>query len=301
VDADVVVIGGGAAGLAAATWLGRYRRQTVLLDTAEPRNRWAGESHGYLGSDPCDPEELFDRSRKQLSRYPAVEQRRARAVDACREGDGFLVVTDDGGQLRCRRVIVATGVVDRFPELEGFRDHYGVSAFHCPSCDAFECRGLAIAAYGWEERVAGFAVSLLEWASDVVVLTDGRRFDGDQRHLDVLADRGIRVVAEPAVAMVGEPGDLRGIRLDNGEEVACQRLFFSVNHDDATDLPDRLGCARTDEGCLKVDRDGLTSVPGVYAAGDITPGMQLVQVAAGKGAAAGLACAMSLVDLGVPS
>lgn len=195
-----------------------------------------------------------------------------RAVDACRDGDGFLVVTEDGRELRCRRLIITTGVVDRLPQLEGFADHYGVSAFHCPSCDAYECRGLAIAAYGWAEQVSGFAVGLLQWASDVVVLTDGHRFDGDERHLEVLAE---------------EPGDLRAIRLRDGEEIACQRLFFTVDHVDATDLPDRLGCERTDEGCLVVDRDGLTTVPGVYVAGDITPGMQLVQVAAGKGASPG--------------
>ncbi len=247
--------------------------------------------------------------------------RRVRAVDAGREGDGFRVVTDDGGELRCRRVVVATGVVDRFPQLEGFDGHYGTSAFHCPSCDGYESHGLAIAAYGWDEEVAGFAVGLLEWASDVVVLTDGRRSDGDDRHLAALADRGSgscasqrwpwsasRATCGRSACATARRSPASGCsspsttstRATSPTGSAASGPTTTAWSSTVTGSPLDLDSPRAQRPVRPVG-ESRSTVPGVYAAGDITPGTQLVQVAAGKGAAAGVACAMSLIDLGVPS
>ncbi|MDQ3757561.1 MAG: NAD(P)/FAD-dependent oxidoreductase [Actinomycetota bacterium] len=292
---DAVVVGGGPGGLSAATWLARYRKQVVVLDSGEHRNRWVEAAHGYLGSDPVSPQQLLAAARDDLAAYPEAELRRGRAVTARREADGtFTLGLEGGAELFARRLVLATGVRDVFPEVDGFFDHYGRSVFHCPTCDGYEARDRTVVAFGWSEHVVGFALTLLGWARTVTVVTDGRRFQGDRHDRERLAAQGVRVLEGDAVALLGEPGALRGVRLRDGEELACDLAFFSIAHRPAADLDVQLGCRRTEENCIAVDEQGATSVPGVYAAGDVTPGLQLVQVAAAKGTVAGVACARSL-------
>ena len=292
---DAVVVGGGPAGLSAATWLARYRKQVVVLDSGEHRNRWVDRAHGYLGSDPMAPAELLASAREDLARYPEAEVRPGRAVTARRRDDGnFVVGLEDGTEVEARRIVLATGVQDVFPDVEGFFEHYGCSVFHCPTCDGYEARDRPVVAFGWSEQVVGFALTLLGWARTVTVVTDGRRFEGDTRDRERLAAQGVRVLEGEAVALEGERGRLEGVRLRGGEVLDCELAFFSIAHVPASDLDRQLGCRRTEEDCVAVDEQGATSVPGAYAAGDVTPGLQLVQVAAAKGTVAGVACARSL-------
>jgi thioredoxin reductase len=291
---DAIVIGGGPAGLSAATWLARYRRTVLVLDSGEYRNRWADASHGYFSRDPANPAELLAQARADLQAYPTAELRHTRAVKAAPIGEGGFEVVTGGGRLTGRRLVLATGVRDQFPDVEGFFDHYGASVFHCPSCDGYEAKGRPVVAIGWSEQVVGFALELLGWASQVTVVTDGRRFEGDAEHRRMLERHGVAVREETALELVGTRGDLRAIRLAGGQTVECQLGFFSIAHHPLTGLGEQLGCQRDAQGYLVVDANGATTVPGVYAAGDVTPGLQLVQVAAGSGAIAGVGCALSL-------
>ena len=291
---DAVVVGGGPAGLSAATWLARYRRGVVLLDSGEQRNRWVEKSHGYLGDDPVPPAALLERARVQLSAYPEVELREARADHAHREEDGTFTLQVGPGALRARRVVLANAVRDCFPEVGGFFDHYGASVFHCPTCDGYEARGADVVVLGWSSDVAEFAVTITGWARAVTVVTDGRPFEGEASHRHRLAERGVRLVEDEALELVGPRGGLEGVRLATTGLLPCQVAFFSIAHEPANALAQQLGCHLTEEGCVEVDHEGATTVAGVYAAGDVTPGLQLVQVAAAKGTTAGVACAQSL-------
>ena len=291
---DVVVVGGGPAGLAAATWLGRYRRDVVVLDSGDYRAASVRDSHGYLGADPQDPMQLLTAAREQVQRYGTVELMPRRAVAAARTGDRFTIELDDGADLTALRVVLATGVVDACPDVDGFEEHYGASAFHCPACDGYDAEGRDVVAFGWDERLAGFATSLLNWARSVTVLTDGHRFAGDEACRGVLDRHGVEVVETPAVRMLGSRGDLSGVELSDGRCVQASLFFFSVAHQPRTDLAVQLGCELDDDGYVRIDPSGRTTVEGVYAAGDVAPGLQLVQVAAGQGAAAGVATALSL-------
>jgi thioredoxin reductase len=293
---DAIVVGGGPAGLAAATWLARYRRTVLVLDSREHRNRWADATHGYLGRDPVAPAELLARARAELLAYPTAEVCHTRAVEAAPDGHGGFEVATDAGRFSARRLVLATGVRDELPQVGGFLEHYGASVFHCPSCDGYEASGRQVVAIGWNEQVAGFALHLLDWASQVTVVTDGHGFEGDARHRRLLEGHGVAVREETALELVGARGDLRALRLAGGERIDCQLAFFSIAHHPLTGLGDQLGCERDKDGYLVVDAEGATSVPGVYAAGDVTPGLQLIQVAAGSGAVAGVACARSLSD-----
>jgi thioredoxin reductase len=292
---DVLVVGGGPAGLSAATWLGRHRRRTLLVDAGEHRNRWVDQVHGLLANDPVSPSELHRRALAGLAQYPHVSVQRDR-VTALRGSEGCFVAELESGRpaLSASRVLLATGVRDAFPDVAGFEDHYGADVFHCPTCEGFDAQGRDVVVIGWGPQVPGFATGLLDWAASVSIVTDGPepRITAEQRGR--LADFGIELLEGRAEELVGGRGQLRCVRLADGREVPTTMAFFSIAHEASLDLALGLGCETTDDGVLAVDDHGRTSVPGVYAAGDITPGMQLVAVAVGKGTVAGVAAALSL-------
>lgn len=292
-DYDAVVIGGGPAGYAAALWLARYRRRTLLVEDGTHRNRAVQRTYGYLGLDGASPTELRDRAYRDLLAYPQTEVRTAAVTDVRRTDGGFEVDMDGAAHGACR-LVLATGAVDASPDIRGFDEHYGASVFTCPSCDGYEAQGRDVVALGWNEGLADFSLHLFEWAASVTIVTDGRHFEGDGRHRAALTRVGIDIVEETAEAFEGSRGTLAGVRLGDGRLVAADLAFFSIAVTARSELASRLGCALDDEGYVVVDEDGRTSVEGVYAAGDLTPGRHLVQVAAAEGAVAGVACAWSL-------
>ncbi|HEU0104298.1 MAG TPA: NAD(P)/FAD-dependent oxidoreductase [Mycobacteriales bacterium] len=290
-EVDAVVVGGGPAGLAAASWLGRYRRSVVVVDSEDYRSGMVERSHGYLGRDPQKPVELIARGRDEVCAYPTTEIRPGRVERVERREDGLFAVGDN---LLCHRLVLACGVKDVFPDVGGFATHYGASVFHCPACDGYETRDRDVVALGWDPHLVGFSSTLLNWARSVTVVTNGRRFQGDDSCRAVIAENGNELVERDAVRFVGERGNLTGLELDDGTILPTSLVFFSVAHEPRTDLAASLGCEIDDEGYVVVDREGQTSVEGVYAAGDLTPGLQLVQVAAAGGATAGVGAAQSL-------
>lgn len=288
---DAIVIGGGPAGLAAATWLGRYRKRTLVIDAGDHRNKAVTRTHGYLTRDGATPHQLLDAARRDLDGYAHVELVQDEVV---RVTGSFSVELASGATHDARRIVLATGVVDELPRVDGVDEHYGEDLFHCPSCDGFEARDRDIVVLGWNEHVAGFALTLLDWARSITLVTDGHVFEGDREHREALARNGIAIVEQGAAALEGTRGDLRGVRLADGSVIACQLAFFSIAHRPRNQLGTALGCRLTEAGCIEVDEHGETSVPGVFAAGDVVPGYQLVQVAAAKGTTAGIGCAESL-------
>ncbi len=288
---DAVVVGGGPAGLAAASWLGRYRRSVVVMDSREYRSGMVERSHGYLGRDPQTPRELLATGREEISAYPTVQVRYGEVGAVSRRDDGLFAV---GEHLVCHRVVLACGVEDAFPQVEGFAEHYGASVFHCPACDGYEARERDVVALGWDPRLVGFSATLLNWARSVTVVTNGHTFEGDESCRKILAGNGTDLVEEDALRLLGHRGDLQGVELQSGRVLPTSLVFFSVAHTPRTGLAVSLGCALDDEGYVVVDREGQTSVEGVYAAGDLTPGLQLVQCAAAGGAVAGVGAAQSL-------
>lgn len=295
-EVDAVVVGGGAAGLAAALWLARYRRSVAVLDSGDYRAASVERSHGYLGRDPQRPLELLERGREELLRYPTACIEQTRATTVVRR-DGLFELAG----FRAHRLVLATGVQDAFPDVQGFGDHYGASVFHCPACDGYEARDRDVVALGWDPRLVGFAATLLNWARSVTVVTDGHEFEGDDSCRAVLAGNGTELVEDDAVALLGRRGDLRGLELRSGRVIDTSLVLFSVDHQPRVELALSLGCRLDDESYLLVDAQGQTTVEGVYAAGDITPGLQLVQVAAASGAVAGVGAAQSLFGQRVAS
>jgi thioredoxin reductase len=290
---DAIVCGGGAAGLSAATWLGRYRRKTLVFDGGLRRNRHTNSAHGYLGMDGVPPDELTNAALGDLRRYETVTLHEEPATSARRDGDAFVVIVDDREWRACR-LLLATGVQDELPDVVNFADFYGKSVFHCSCCDGYEASDMTVAAIGWSPHVAGFALDLLDWGARVVLLTDGRTFEGDESCRAALGRHDVEMFEEPVREIVGTDGQMDGVLLRDGAMVECERAFFSIGHVPNNELARELGCEIDDLGYVRVGDHGETSVPGVFAAGDVTPGEQLIQTAAAEGAVAGIACAMSL-------
>jgi thioredoxin reductase len=292
---DAAIVGGGPAGLSAANWLARYRRDVAVIDSQEYRNEGVEASHGYLGHDPIAPRELRARARAELSRYPTVTFYDGVKVDRLSGVRDLFEVGIDDTVLLARRVILATGVRDEFPDVGNFFEHYGADVFHCASCDGYEAKGRDVVVFGWGEHISGFSLGLLTWARSVTLVTDGHHFEGAPEDRERLESQGVALLEDDAVELCGRRGALEAVRLRGGRELACQMAFFSIAHHPNNDLASDVGCLIGESGCIEVDRDGATSVPGFYAAGDLTPGVQLISNAVAKGAAAAIACAHSLL------
>lgn len=292
---DALVVGGGPSGLAAATWLGRYQRFTLVVDAGENRNRSADHVHGLLGRDPIAPRDLLADARAGLEQYPLVQLHHGVVSGVGRDDEGLFHATIDGThQVTASRLVLATGIRDRAPQMLGFEGHYGTDVHHCPSCDGFMARNEDIIVLGSSRLIPGFAAGLLDWARSVKIITHSREriFSNSQKRL--LVEHRIPVIRGTAEAFVGEPGRLSGVRMSDGTLVSGTRVFFSFRHLPTNTIAVELGCELNHDGSIVVDRHQQTTVEGVYAAGDIASPMRLIPVAISVGTIAGIACATSL-------
>lgn len=292
-DWDVVVVGGGPAGLSAALMLGRCRRKVLVVDAGNPRNRHASEAHGYLTRDCIPPLELLRLGREELKRY-GVELLSAEVTGASRlDGGGFESVLAGGGRLRSRMLLIATGVVDEIPNIEGLRELYGVSVHHCPYCDGWEERDRPVAVYGRGKSGAGLSLALKTWSQDVVLCTDGpARLTASE--LRRLHGHGILVRSAEIARLEGTNGRLERIVFRDGATLRREALFFSTGQRQRSPLAEKLGCEFNRKGAVRTNIREATNVPGLYVAGDASKDVQFLVVAAAEGAKAAVAMNQAL-------
>ena len=284
---DVLIVGGGPAGLSAALVLGRCRRRVLVCDAGAPRNAVATALHGYLTRDGIPPLELLRVAREELQQY-GVELRALAVTDIERRDDGFDIAVADGARERAHAVLLATGVHDDVPEVPGIAECYGISVHHCPYCDGWEHRDGQLAVMGPGPAAAGLALSLRTWSARVVVCTGGpaRLKRGQREQLDT---QQIRVREDRFERIAHANGRVREILFAHGDAVPCDGIFFTGSQRQQSDLPRRLGCEFTRRGTVHTDHLGETCVPGVYVVGDASRDVQFVIVAAAEGAKAGVA------------
>ena len=294
---DVVIVGGGPAGLNAALTLGRARRDVLLLDGGQPRNAPAQAVHGFLSRDGLPPAELRRIARQQLAPYQTVEVRDTEVVDAQALGEaggGFAVTMADGSVTRARRLLLATGLVDQLPAIDGLAELWGTSVLHCPYCHGFEVQGQALAVLGGDPRAIQLAAHLTRFSPDVALCTNGTPLDPESRQL--LAGLGVAVRAEPIQRLDGTGGRLRRVVFAAGPPLARDAVFVRAPYRQRSGLPARLGCALLEDGTVQVDDLGRTSVPGVYAAGDLArrPSLPFATAQVVMAAAAGAIAAVAI-------
>lgn len=265
---DAIIVGGGPAGLAAALTLGRSRRRVLLLDAGQGRNAPAAAVHNLLAHDGTPPQELRRIGREQLGRYPTVEIREGGVHDAhALPEEGFRLELDGGDGVEARRLLLATGLADELPAIDGLAALWGRSAFHCPYCHGFETSGRRLAVLGSGPDRVRLALQLTRFSDDLVVCADGQPLDPDLA--ERLAANGVRVRGEPVRRFEGRGGQLERIVFEHGEPLERDAVFIATVLRQRSELAARLGCALLPDGCVEVDELARTSVPGVYAAGDM--------------------------------
>ena len=281
---EVLVIGGGPAGMSAALVLARSRRQVLVVDAGRPRNAATAAVHGFLTRDGIAPEELRRLARAELAAYPDAHLRDLQVVDVSRSGDGFRTRLDDGSSVPSRSVILATGTRDRLPDIPGLQDLYGKGIYPCPYCDAWEYRDQAVAVVG--ERASGFALKLRRWSRDTIWFSQGARAP-DESRARLLRERGIRVVGAAIIRVAASPAGLALILAD-GEVIQRQAAFLEPEREPHPAFITALGC-ELEGACIACDSRGATTVPGVFIAGDLRCSAQFAIVAAAEGALAAVA------------
>jgi thioredoxin reductase len=292
---DVIIVGGSFAGLSAALQLGRARRQVTVLDTGLNRNRFAREAHSLLGHDGRSPRELLQLARGQLAAYPTV-----RLVDARAEHAGGTInalrVETDAGPMESRRLILSYGVTDMLPPIEGLRECWGRSVLHCPYCHGFE-----FARQRWGLLYAGpmslHAVTLYgDWTDRLTVFLDGQTPASEER--EALLARGVQIVEGKVASLRHGGGMIEAVALDDGREHPVDALFAHFKVRPSAELHLQLGLA-LEEGFagpfVRVDERQATSVPGVFAAGDLSRAMHALSFAAAGGNMAGVGAHQSLL------
>lgn len=290
---DAIIIGGSYAGLSAGLQLARARRRVLVVDAGARRNRFASHSHGFLGQDGRPPEEIAADGRAELMDYPNVTWTVGEATAADSEGDGFRVTLASGEVEQGRRLILAGGVRDELPPVDGLAERWGRSVFHCPYCHGYELDLGRIGVLAVSPMSMHHAMMLPDWGS-TTLFTNGA-FIPDAEQLEHLARRGV-VVEPDAVKSIG--GERADINLADGRCVALDGLFVLPRTHINSPLAEQLGCALNDGPMgryLQVTETQETSVPGVFACGDAALVAGSVALAVGTGARAGAGAHQSLI------
>lgn len=284
---DVIIVGGGPAGLNAGVVLGRCRRSVLIFDSGSYRNRYSHGVHNYLTRDDILPAEFVKLCHGELNKY-GVQLRQCKVTNARKNESGLFVVKDEAGTVyHSRKLLIATGVADRVPTIPGFREMYGKSVFHCPYCDGWEIRDQKVGIYARNKEGWELALALKAWTADVTLLTDGKnnvkKFQKEQ-----LDTHEVPVISWPIERLEGNEGKLDKIVFRNGREMQCDALFFVNGYEQQCDLMETFGCEMTRKGVVKTNRYQQTQTPGLFVAGDADKDMHFVVVAAAEGAKAGV-------------
>ena len=291
---DVVVVGGGAAGLSAALVLGRARRTVAVIDAGTPRNAPATHMQGFLSRDGLPPTELLALGRNEVERYDGVVVDGTVAELVNHSPSGFSVVLHEGRSLSARRLLVATGLHDELPDIPGLRERWAKDVLHCPYCHGFEVRDRRLGVLGGSPEAVRYAQIVRQWSDDVVYVAPAGTLETDER--EGLTARGIGIAEGTATHVLVESERLFGIELDDNRTVRCDALFVPPRFVPNTDLLVGLGCDLDEQGWPLTDGSGLTSVAGVWVAGNVTNARAQVITAAGEGSAAAIAINADLVD-----
>ncbi|MCL6620132.1 MAG: NAD(P)/FAD-dependent oxidoreductase [Thermomonas hydrothermalis] len=289
---DVIVVGGSYSGMAAALQLLRARRSVLVIDAGERRNRFASHSHGFLGQDGMPPGDIAANARRQLQAYPTLTWREAQVETVTGQADAFTVTTADGESCRGRRLLLATGVTDELPEIDGLAPRWGKTVFHCPYCHGYELGQGRIGIIATSAMSIHQAELLTDWGA-VTLLVNGA-LDLAQETRSGLARRGV-VIEEACIAHIEGHAD---VTLMDGRRLSFAGLFVTTKTHPSNALAEMIGCAleETPMGVqIRADAESKTSVAGVFACGDVARFPHSVSLAVGNGAMTGVHIHRSLL------
>jgi thioredoxin reductase len=282
-DRDVLVLGGGAAGLSAALLLARARLRVTVIDGGQPRNAPAEHMHGFLTQDGLPPAKLVEAGRAEVIRYGGefVDER----VETV--APGFRVRTADGSELTASRLLVTTGMRDELPKVSGVAERWGRDVLQCPYCHGYEVRDQPLGVLATSPGSVHQAHLVRGWSDDVVLFEHTYRLADTER--EELTARGIRLVPGEVADLVIDGDAVRGVRLTDGTTENRTAVFVTPKFVPNAGMLEALGCDTDERGFITVDANGATSTPGVWAAGNVVNSRAQVIIAAGAGTAAAMA------------
>ena len=293
---NVIIVGGGLAGLSAAIYLGRSRRDTLLIHSGRSMAKWERDAQNYLGfPDGIDGNDLLARGFAQARRFNAevVEDE----VHALKQNlEGWFEVAGTAQLYLAQRVLLATGLTHLLPDIPGVKNCLGKSLFFCKDCDAYRVQGQSIIIIGSNNEAAEYALSMLLFSPNLLICTNGKPPAWDTAHAGWLDEYSVPVIQEHIGSISHDRGQLSAVVLDSGESLSAQAVFTTRGDVCHHDLAEQVGARLDDEGQIVVDHDMKTSVPGLYAAGCITPANCQMIIAAGQGATAGQAINRDLFE-----
>jgi thioredoxin reductase len=292
---DVIIVGGGPAGLSAALTLGRCLRKVLVCHKGETRNSWSREMHAYLTRDCTAPSRFREHALKDLEPY-GVEVREVEITKATSIAEGFELHSAENEAFRCRKLLLTTGLVDILPNIPGFLDCYGISIHHCPYCDGWEHRGQRIAVYAQGGGAKSLPFMMQGWSAFVSLCLDGAKpleeFEEQQ-----LACNNIPVFSQKISRVEHENQQVKKIVFEDGKELECDAIFFSTGTEQRSGLIKQLGCKVSKKKlCVKTDKFQQTNIAGCYVAGDAARDMNLVINAAAQGTKAAVAINMAIQE-----
>ena len=293
-DFDVVVVGGGAAGLSAALVLSRARRRVLVVDSGTPRNAPAAHMHGFLSRDGLPPSELLTIGRDEVKGYGATIIDDAVTQVVPNGESHFRVLLADGQRISTRQLLVATGLHDELPAIPGLRERWARDVLHCPYCHGWEVRDQQLAVLGSSPEAVRYAQIVRQWSDDVVYITEPGTLTAAET--SQLAARAIGIIEGNVKQVLADDDRLSGIEMDDGRVIPRQAIFVPPRFVPNNDLLVGLGCDLDEQGWVTVDSTGRTSVPGVWVAGNLANPRAQVITAAGEGSATAIAINADLVE-----
>ena len=294
---DALIVGGSFAGLSAAMQLARARRKVCVVDAGAPRNRFADASHGFFGQDGMPPRQMIADARDKLLAYPSVSFVEGMATAATADGaEGFTVSLNNGEQLLARKLLLAFGVQDGLPDIPGLGERWGKSVLHCPYCHGYEFGDRPLGVLFHSAHPPDHALLIAEWGPTTLFLNGEEGPDAEARAR--LQSRGVTIEPARIAGLEGQGTDLTAVRLDDGRRVPLEAMFVAPHTRPASPLAEQLGCV-FDDGpmgkVLRVDAMKTTTVPGVYAAGDVAMAFSNATLASADGLFAGVSMHRALV------
>jgi thioredoxin reductase len=293
---DAIIVGGSFAGLSAATYIARARRSVCIIDTGSPRNRFATHSHGFFTQDGSEPGTMLATARSQVAAYPTATFIEGEAIRATREPDGFSVALATGEVVESTKLVLAFGISDELPGIPGLAERWGRSVLHCPYCHGYEFSGQRLGVLNVSPMSLHQAMLIAEWGPTTLYLNGA--CPPDDASLAELQRRGVAIEPAAVAALQGDGANLSAIELTDGRTLDVAALYLGPPTRLNSDIAQRLGCA-LDEGrfgrFIRTDGAKMTTVSGVYAAGDITRDAHSVTWASADGVTAGMAVHRSLV------
>lgn len=284
---DVVIVGGGPAGLNAALVLGRARKNVVVIDEGRPRNAVTREAHGFLTRDGISPGDFRQIAKEEISAYPSVSFVADTAVSIAGSNGHFQITTAKGNTIDSKKVLFAVGMKDRPLNIPGLAEVYGRSAFVCPYCDGWELRDEPLVIINKGAELMHFAPLISGWTDRFTICTNGP--DGLTDTEREALRRKVPIYESPIRHIDSKDGIVREVILEDGTTIPCRGIFFKPNLVTGSDLPRAIGCQIAEIGNVVVDMLGKTNVPGVYSAGDMASRVHQSIVAASNGAIAAAA------------